>query len=212
MNMLDASLKNTGQDCVGEKMSGTGHQKVTTGLTSCAVDSPASKQATPRRFTEKEKDLKGKTAGSGPNICELCKLSDRPGLLLKTWGGASTWKSQIKSGLESAGYTLPDEPIDVSAESVGAPHLRRRLFWIANRDGKRLEITRLRRSPKTERQSRGATDGNAWLSSLPGVLRVDDGIPGGMDRRNRIECCGNSVSPIVVELLGREIMTEITSG
>jgi DNA (cytosine-5)-methyltransferase 1 len=117
--------------------------------------------------------------------------------------GVSTWAQTIKANLERVGYTV--SRLQASARGVGAPHLRRRVFFIANRDGKRLEESGACGPSPAEYFERGAPDGDAWLSTLPGVLRVDDGVPGGLHRRERIECLGNAVVPDCAEWIGRRI-------
>ena len=118
--------------------------------------------------------------------------------------GVEKWADQITLGLEGHGYTV--SKLRVSAEDIGAPHLRRRVFFVANLDGKRLEVSGSRNASAACGVSRGAIDGNAWLSSVAGILRVVDGVPGGVDRRERIEKLGNAVVPQVGEWIGRRIL------
>jgi DNA (cytosine-5)-methyltransferase 1 len=118
--------------------------------------------------------------------------------------GVATWSREIQDGLEGLGYAVSRCPL--TAAGLGAPHLRRRLFLVANAHGKRLEIAGAEGPRAAERFPWGAADGNAWLSSLPGVLRVDDGVPGGLDRRERITALGNAVVPAMAEWIGRRIV------
>lgn len=118
--------------------------------------------------------------------------------------GVDTWAEKITTDLERVGYAVSRLPL--SGEGVGAPHLRRRVFFVANRDGKRLAQSGPFGSSPAERIERGATERDAWLSSLPGVLRVDDGVPGRLHRRERIECVGNAVMPRMAELIGKAII------
>jgi DNA (cytosine-5)-methyltransferase 1 len=123
--------------------------------------------------------------------------------------GAATWAAEITRGLEGLGYAV-SRPV-ITAAGVGAPHLRRRVFFVANRDGKRLAIPGPGGPPAAERDARRAADGNPWLAALPGILRVDDGLPGRVDRRRRIQCLGNAVVPEMAEWIGRLILDAIQS-
>jgi len=124
--------------------------------------------------------------------------------IIENPAGAKTWARKIEGCLEAIGYAVSRQP--VSSWGVGGPHLRRRVFWIANRDGQRLPIARLPDPPTFDSIKRGAVNGNAWRKTLSGVLRVADGIPGRMDRRARIECLGNAVVPQVAQWIGQRIL------
>jgi DNA (cytosine-5)-methyltransferase 1 len=117
--------------------------------------------------------------------------------------GVDTWAETITGDFQRVGYGVSRVPI--SGCGVGAPHLRRRLFFVANRDGKRLAQSGPLGSSPAESGERGAAERDAWLSSLARVLRVDDGVPGGLHRRERIQCVGNAVMPQMAALIGREI-------
>jgi DNA (cytosine-5)-methyltransferase 1 len=89
----------------------------------------------------------------------------------------------------------------ISACSVGAPHLRRRMYIVAyaNRDGEPTfafdgEVGGM--SADAGEMRRG------WLPE-PDHVRMAHGLPNGLDRLGGI---GNSVVPQVVELIGRRIV------
>ncbi len=48
--------------------------------------------------------------------------------------GARNWVPHVRQGLERLGYTTL--PVPIAASDCGAPHLRRRVFVLANADGK----------------------------------------------------------------------------
>jgi len=129
--------------------------------------------------------------------------------LLPSWAiienvaGVKAWEETITSSLERIGYTV--SRVQTSAYGAGAPHLRRRVFFVANRDGKRLEEPRKVGSSQAQRFAGRASDGNAWVSSLARVVRVDDGLPGGLYRHQRIEALGNAVVPGMAEEIGYRI-------
>lgn len=150
--------------------------------------------------------LEGPDSGLWFEMLRVVRLVRPQWLVVENVAGAKTWRAEIERGLAAAGYRLPGEPLRVSAKGFGAPHRRWRLFWVAYLDESGLAIPRLPEPPTVERQPGGAADGDAWLPSLGVVLRVDDGLPGGLDRRSRIESLGNAVVPQIAEWIGRLIV------
>ena len=49
------------------------------------------------------------------------------------------WLAGVRSDLEALGYAVG--AADLCAAGVGAPHIRQRLYWLANNNNKRLEGT-----------------------------------------------------------------------
>ena len=87
----------------------------------------------------------------------------------------------------------------VSCCSLGAPHVRERLFVVAHADGPAFgELWR----QQAEEVREAARDVCAWPGG-PRPGRVADGLPHRMDR---IKCLGNAVSPQVAELIGRRLL------
>lgn len=77
------------------------------------------------------------------------------------------WLDGVRSDLESEGYAI--EGVDIPACSVNAPHIRQRLYWVANAEYPRRDAERLRGygkagKPLGERQAsstlRSGQDGN----------------------------------------------------
>ena len=117
--------------------------------------------------------------------------------------GILRWSDTITIGLERLGYGV--SRFQRSAWSVGAPHLRRRVFFIAN--------------PMRQRCEKGARIGESfpyvglypwvtpprgnWDKATPRNNRMDDGIP---NRVDRLKCLGNAVVPQIVEILGKAII------
>lgn len=106
----------------------------------------------------------------------------------------------------------------VSAASVGAAHIRHRLFILAYPSGERCLPTPIfdRISGEILRQSQGEQWQGAELRELdgvhgkrvrvfppPGIQRVADGSPPSVDRFRAI---GNAVVPQVAELIGKVLM------
>lgn len=117
--------------------------------------------------------------------------------------GNAQWEAEVTGDLEELGYHAAR--VDISAAELGAPHLRRRLFILANRDLSRLQIAREARSSAIVGLTWGAAARNPWRKGVPGDLRVADGVPGGLDRRERIEALGDSNPPIMMTAIGMMI-------
>ena len=152
----------------------------------------------------KRSGLDGKDSGLWYEMLRIVRELCPEWVVVENTGGAATWAAEIEDGLASAGYAV--QRLDLSAWDSGAPHVRRRVFWLAHRDRSRLAITWQRITCPTALGAWRAANRNAWLSSLAGVRRVDDGVPDGVDRRQRIEQCGNAVVPAVAEWIGRQIV------
>ena len=90
----------------------------------------------------------------------------------------------------------------VSACSVGAPHMRRRLFILANTAGKRELLGRGIERPQIGNPERHV---HHWQAQ-PEPHRVVDGVPRRVDRNKAL---GNAVVPQVSEFIGRQIMAQI---
>lgn len=92
----------------------------------------------------------------------------------------------------------------VSACSMGAPHMRRRLFVVAYSDrvaralaGQR--VVRPAQLPAVRRTAEGGGGAGGYWLVEPGVDRVADGVP---DRVDRLRALGNAVVPAVAQYVG----------
>jgi DNA (cytosine-5)-methyltransferase 1 len=108
----------------------------------------------------------------------------------------------ILGGLAEIGYDA--EWTVLSAATVGAPHLRKRICLVAYSDYKGEPIL----SIDDEEWSRVQTSNKreAWLLQEPNMGRMDDGIPRRMDR---IRGLGNSVVPQWAEFFAARIKKAI---
>lgn len=134
--------------------------------------------------------------------------------------GQKRWLPHVIEGLEELGY-IPC-PVVLSAAEVGAPHLRRRTFVLADTNGGCLRVVQQRHagrgnSLRDEGQSLDLDDGEAWRAAVPSAWRsaprmdgVGDGISGGLDRRRRCRAIGNAVVPQVAEVIGRIIVASLS--
>ena len=121
----------------------------------------------------------------------------------------SKWLATVQDGLAKSGYRWVYR-VERTAEGVGAPHLRRRVFVIADRQKSGLALARSFGPSSADSQPRGTSAGNSWVSALAGGVRVADGVPGGVDRRERINAVGNAVVPQVAEWIGRRLIEHHT--
>ncbi len=136
-------------------------------------------------------------------------------------GGANRWVDAVCGELEQLGYeTLP---IPVSAEDVGAPHLRRRVFIVAHaisrgwkagglpqREGAEVTAPCIgsAHAGKMAELQGVAGDPSAWFAP-PEFRRVDDGVP---DRVGQLHALGNAVVPQCAEVIGWVIRELISAG
>jgi DNA (cytosine-5)-methyltransferase 1 len=120
-----------------------------------------------------------------------------PGLLGRGLG-------DVLGGLAESGY---DAEWDcVPAASVGAKHLRDRVWIVAYPHGPRSQERQvLQRLPGEERRygDRQNAAVGAWWATESNVVRVVHGLPGRVDR---IRALGNSVVPQIAEWIGRRIL------
>lgn len=117
-------------------------------------------------------------------------------------------------GLDAVLGTLADCGYDaewsvVSACSVGAPHMRRRLFIVAYPNGQhgRARVRHPHAQPQRALQTvdhftRARAGWRARLANPSALYRGADGVPAGMERNRAI---GNAVAPDVAEIVGRLI-------
>ncbi|MFY4731278.1 DNA cytosine methyltransferase [Nitrospira sp. BLG_2] len=101
----------------------------------------------------------------------------------------------------------------VSACSVGAPHVRRRVFIVAYPDGqhgrKGLWDSLAREGGALQSINGEPRQRACWRSRLenPSALyRGANGLPNGMDRNRAV---GNSITPAIPEMIGRAIMRAV---
>ena len=139
-----------------------------------------------------------------PEMFRITRRRRPEWVLVEQPGGNAEWEAGVKNDLEGIGYTVSRHI--GKACRIGAPHLRRRVFIAANRDGKRLQIAWPVGSSSFDGLAGTALAGDHWGPDNARTVRVDDGVPGGLDRRARIQALGNAVVPQVVEVIGRAIM------
>lgn len=85
--------------------------------------------------------LDGPDSGLWSEMLRIVRLVRPRIVVIENVPGCLCWADQIESDLERANYCIPFRRYSLSAEDFGAPHQRRRVFWIAYRDCERLEGT-----------------------------------------------------------------------
>lgn len=127
------------------------------------------------------------------------------------------WLSGVFADLEAVGYAVAGA--DLCAAGVGAPHIRQRLYWVANADGREAEYYRARQQdnqyglPVIRRP--GAWDDYRLVPSAvgetppqqhrikPGISAVVNGFPGWLALNQGY---GNAIVPPVAALFIRAAM------
>jgi len=116
--------------------------------------------------------------------------------------GNKKWETEVTVDLEGLGYCV--DRFVRSALLCGAPHERRRVFFVANTLRERLDtFTRLRESSSIIEKSWPSPPRGTWRSPRTGTCRMDDGLPDWVDR---IKSLGNAVIPQVIKHIGLNII------
>lgn len=116
--------------------------------------------------------------------------------------GNAEWEAQVSDHLSRAGYHVAR--LEFGAEDVGAPYLRRRMYFIACTSLPRLEVAWSARSRAIEESKRAALARGDWHpDSIPAfhldTWRAQDVL----DRQESIEALGDSNPPAMAEVIGR---------
>ena len=125
------------------------------------------------------------------------ELQPRLVLVENVMGGAERrWLPAVRRDLHVLGYRT--RAIRIDARDVGAPHARARIFVVghADRDG---QPARAVHAPVAGLPPVAELGGH-WRETAPRALRMDDGLPDGVDR---VEALGNAIVPQCAELLAR---------
>ena len=165
---------------------------------------PCKQTSTAAAMSGNRNGLQGRDSGLWFEMLRIIKQIRPTWVLVENVSGATTWRAQIERCLAKVGYAV--RVAGGTAAAVGAPHLRRRMFFVAHADRQRLSFAGEAWPCPAECLAWRTSDRNPWVSSLAGVLRVADGVPGGLDRRAQIHALGNAVVPQVAEVIGRAIV------
>jgi DNA (cytosine-5)-methyltransferase 1 len=119
------------------------------------------------------------------------------------------WLDLVQSDLEGIGYAFA--PVGIPAAGVGAPHIRHRLFWVAdtNHTGsqghwrpERIDEAQGRQVQERYGAESGFWGGSDWVQCLDGELRpIESGTfplaHGAPARVGRLRAYGNAIVPQV---------------
>jgi DNA (cytosine-5)-methyltransferase 1 len=119
--------------------------------------------------------------------------------------GVQRWLPAVRRQLCNLGYRT--RALGITARDVGAPHTRARVFVIGYADGNRKSALPVNdEAPDLPSASRAM-----WCRGWPPApqrLRVDDGLPNGLDRDHAL---GNAVVPQCAHVVGEVIKRMITT-
>ena len=112
---------------------------------------------------------------------------------------------RVQLDLEALGYA--GWPLVVGAAHAGAPHRRARMWLVArcllaDAGGTGLEVGV---ASATEPPSGLPVERRGGWPAEPGLRRVGDGLPAGLDRRARVAALGNAAVPAAAAAVGRAI-------
>lgn len=115
---------------------------------------------------------------------------------------------RVLAELEAAGYAC--WPLVVGAVHAGAPHRRARVWLVAQAavaDAGGAGLEAWQRASAAPAPGLPVERRRGWAAA-PGIRRVDDGVPAGVERlrRRRIEALGNAAVPATVAMIGRAIL------
>lgn len=119
-------------------------------------------------------------------------------LLSGPTGDPGQWFYEFLRALAEIGYDA--EWFCITAASVGAPHMRDRVWVVAYANEAQLE----RGGVSSRVYEEHAKLGDArWGEDKPGLVRTLNGIP---NQSHRLGCLGNGLVPVIPELIGRAIL------
>jgi hypothetical protein len=119
--------------------------------------------------------------------------------------GNEEWEAQVRDDLDADGYH--SARVEFGACDCGAPHIRRRVFILANPCFARLALAWQAVPREVAEAARSAAAGNHWIAGPPRALRVANGVSEWLDRNAAVEAIGDSNPPIMLTVIGRAIQT-----
>lgn len=142
----------------------------------------------------------------------MLRVADEVGadrMVIEQPPGNKAWEAAVKADLERSGRHA--RRLEFAAADLGAPHIRRRVFILADRDLPRLESSWQAVPREIDRIARGAVDGNPWQTPYTGTVCLADGVPSGLDRKRWIRAIGDSNPPVMMTVIGRAMNGEVVA-
>lgn len=167
----------------------------------CAGGFPCTQTSIAAAIHGKRTGLEGEDSGLWYEYLRIVREVRPIWVIVENPAGVEKWESEITDGLEGLGFRV--SKLEIKASDCGLPHLRKRCFYVANRDGKRLEVARCEGSPQVDWCQRLTTHRGSWLTGSPRIIGGFNGLP---DRVDRVKALGNAVVPEKLEIIGRAIL------
>jgi DNA (cytosine-5)-methyltransferase 1 len=139
-----------------------------------------------------------------PHMRRFCNQLQPQWVVVEQPPGNRPWENEVSSDL--AHYRWHTARVEFSAADVGAPHIRRRVFILANRSLSRLESAWQAIPSEIDAVARATAAGGVWTGGPPESVRVVDGRPHRPNRIDAIEAIGDSNPPQMMEVIGRAIV------
>ncbi len=155
---------------------------------------PCTQTSTISAIKSKRKGLDGKDSGLWWEYLRIVQEVGPLWVVVENTPGVLRWANTIEIGLERIGYRV--SRLQRSALDCGAPHLRRRVFFVANALQQRWEKGQgVRITPSNAPLHPWFTAPRGdWIETRTRNHRMDNGIP---NRVDRIKALGNAVVPQV---------------
>lgn len=148
-----------------------------------------------------------------PEMLRLVSAGSPAWVVVEQPPGNAQWESEVQRSLEALGYRVSWH--DIEASSFGLLCRRRRRYALACRDGARLALAGESLASQIAEAERAPAQRDAGRLSVPRDLRVGHGVPAGVvgitsetsERVRRIKAIGDSNPPIMMEAIGRAIVS-----
>lgn len=138
-----------------------------------------------------------------PEMLRICNDIRPQWIVVEQPPGNAEWEAEVASGLARSGYHTARS--EFAASDLGAPHIRRRVFILANPCLSRLQIAWQAIPQEIDRIARATATGNPWHAGPPRTLRVAHGVSGWLDRNAAVEAIGDANPPAMATVIGRAI-------
>jgi site-specific DNA-cytosine methylase len=160
----------------------------------------------PCQRTSKAAAIHGKRDGHSlwPEMRRIAAELAPQWIIVEQPPGNAEWEAEVRNGLAAIGFHSARS--EFSAFDLGAPHIRRRVFILANPCFARLALAWQEIPREVAEISRSAAAGNHWIEGPPPGMRVVDGPSEWMDRNAAVEAIGDSNPPQMMAAVCKAIM------
>lgn len=134
--------------------------------------------------------LEGERSGLARTWLDLVAERQPQGIAFENVPGIDPWIAEITGRLGQLGYRVRRP--ECSSARVGAPHLRRREWIVADRGGKGFPQPGRPEAPAPHCDPRSTPPGDVFISDSGRTRPVDDGLP---SRVAAVHAYGNAIDP-----------------